>query len=166
MKKMKNLDVPFFSNTCGKLFSDTIIFASINCESKVHLQDIKKISFKRSVVLRSLWFIVVPLSIFGLSQLVSYDDTFVKMFMYSIASVFTLICLLKVEKKYTISTVMMDGSVKTIRVSNDNIKDAENFTNKAAKCIKEYRANAKTTAIAAKIEEAEFSKSVTNIIHH
>jgi len=163
---MKNFDVPFFSNTCGKLFSDTVIFASINGESKVHLQDIKKISFKRSVVWSSLWFIAVPLSIFALSQLVSYDDTFVKMFMYSIASVFTLICLIKVEKKYTISTAMKDGSVKTIRVSNDNIKDAEKFTNKTSKCIKKYRATAKTIAIASKIEEAEFSKSVTSIVHH
>ena len=158
--------MPLFSNTCGKLFSDTVVFASVSSENKIPVEDIKNISFKRSVVWSNLLFLVVPLCVFALSRMVKNDDTFIKFFLYGIASLFAIICLIKVQKKFTIQIRMNNGALYTIRVSIDNVKDTQKFIDKATKLIKEQQAAAQNSTIAAKKEQAAFSKSVSNIIHH
>jgi len=163
---MKNFDVPLFSNTCGKLYTDAVVFASVSKESIIPIRDIKNISFKKSVVWSSLFFIPVPLAVFALSCLVSNNDAFVKMFLYFIGVLFMAICVFKVKKKYTIYIRMENKSLYAIRVAKDNIKDAQKFIYKATELIKEQRALAKIAATAYKKEEAAFSKSVNNVIHH
>jgi len=158
--------MPLFSNTCGKLYTDAVVFALVNREFILPVENIKNISLKKSINWSNLLYLAVPAAIFVLSRLVRDDDTFIKVFLYCIAFAFTVICLVKVQKKYTIRISMDNGSLKTIHVAKANYNDAQKFIYKATELIKEQRALANNVAMANRKETEAFSKSVSNIVHH
>ncbi len=158
--------MPLFSNTCGKLYADTVVFALVNREFILPVEDIKYISLKKSINLSNLLYLALPAAVFILSRLVRDDDTFIKVFLCGIAFAFTVICLVKVQKKYTVRIKMVNGSLKTIHVAKANYNDAQKFIYKATELIKEQRAFANNEAIANRKETQAFSKSVSNIVHH
>lgn len=154
---MKNFEMPVFSNGCGKLFSETIVFASANKESVIKIEDIKSIVFKKSVAWGGMWLLGVPLSLFGLTYFVNNNDVFVKVFLYAVAAMFTIICLLKTEKKYAIKILIYNEPVRTIRVSKDNIKDAQKFVNHAVRVIMAKRAATKSVVVTEMVKDTVFS---------
>lgn len=167
MEKMENSDMPLFSNTCGKLFYDSIIFASSKNEIVIPLQDIRKITFKKSFLWSSLFILVLPIAVFALGRFfVSDDDTFVKGFLYTIAVIFSVICLLKAEKKYTLKVKQNTRAILTIRVSGHNVNDAQKFVDKAGSLLKQHQSELKKRVADANKTEVAFANSISNIVHH
>jgi len=157
---MKNREMPLFSNTCGKLFTDDIVFASAHKENTIPLHRVKSIAFKKSVTKGSLLFIIMPLVLFGLPYFVKPDETFVKIFLYGLGALLLAVCLLKAEKKYTIRIRMHNGTFYTIRVMKENIKDAQKFVSQASKLINAPQTVITPNVVTTQPEKAPFSRSV------
>jgi hypothetical protein len=159
---MKNLDEPLFSNTCGKLFNDSIVFASSRHENDISAMQIRKVSLRKSVTWGSLLFSTMPLILFVLPRFVK--DSFIQVLMYSLGVLLLAICILMAEKKYTIHIRMSNGSRQKINVSNHNIKDAEKFIGQAMKLIAAKRKETKANALDIKQKEAGYARPVNGTI--
>jgi len=164
---MENSDMPLFSNTCGKLFCDSVVFASSKDEVIIPLQDIKQIAFKKSVLWSSLFILVLPIAVFALGRFfVSKDDAFVRGFLYTIAILFSVICVLKAEKKHTLRIKQNSKASLIIRVSGHNVNDAQKFVDKARNLLKQHQSDLKNKAAEANKTEVAYANSLKNIIHH
>jgi hypothetical protein len=134
---MKNLDEPLFSNTCGKLFNDSIVFASSRHENDIPAEQIRKVSLKKSVTWGSLLFSTMPLILFVLPRFVK--DSFIHI-------------------------RMANGSRQKISVADHNIKDAEKFIGQVMKLIAAKRKETKANTFDVKQKDAGYARPVTGTI--
>lgn len=133
---MKNLEMPLFNNSCGKLFNDKIVLASSHKEDEIDLKEVKKIKFGFNVSLKSIMWALMPSSIFVLlylqRQMLDTSMFFLLSFVAIGISVFSVVMA---EKSYYVLIKLRDGENVRVRVSVDNKKDAKKFADMAIKAL-------------------------------
>jgi len=119
--------MPLFNNSCGKIFRDRIIFASSNRENKIEADSIERVKFVGRVSLKSLLWVGISSSFFGILYLERNLDGWMYALISIVALAFTVLSLVMLEMNYHILLQMKDGSEKRITVTKDNKKDARKF---------------------------------------
>jgi hypothetical protein len=127
---MNDLELPQFSNTCGKLFADKLILSSSNEQSEINLNTINNVAFTTRPEGKSLFFIALPILLFALPMLIEGTDFFVKALFSSVGAVLLLISIVNATKKYTLSLQMKDGSSVKVDVWQGNRKEAQKFADR------------------------------------
>lgn len=122
---MNDNDLPLFSNTCGKLYIDRIVFASALKETSVTPQKLKKITFNRGITIGSIVIIVLSCILFTSPLYLPQAEIF-----FIIGLLFLILSIAKAQKTYSINLYMKDGTIRTISVWKGNRKDASKFVNK------------------------------------
>ena len=132
---MKKLHMPLFSNSCGKIFANTIVLASANNETELSLQSIKKFSFKKSITPSSLFFIMLPLMLLVLPSFIEKDETFIASLFYIIGALLLITAIFKAEKAFSFTVYMKDGTARSVSVWEGNRSDAKQFVTKANEMV-------------------------------
>ena len=127
---MTELEIPQFSNSCGKLFADKIILASSNKESLIDLNNVRNVSFTSRPAPKSLLFIALPLPLFFMPSLLNENDFFVKVMFAVVGLLLLLVSVWQVNKNHTLSLKLKDGSSTSINVWEGNRKEAQKFADK------------------------------------
>ncbi|MGQ2984465.1 hypothetical protein [Flavobacterium sp.] len=128
-------DTPIFSNTCGMIFSDRVVFAFDNGEKQIAIPKIKAADFRSRVTPRSILLLFLPLAIAALMDLRGNFHNFHRAAGYGIAIALTLLAIYNIERKYRI-TIETEKGLLSITVSKNNRKDARNFVNKLKEAAK------------------------------
>ncbi len=123
-------DNPIFSNTCGKLFDDKVIFAFDNGEKEIPLSKIKVAAFLGRITNRFLLLIILPLPAYGLLDYINNFNGVFRIAGYGFAAFMSAMAFYFAKKKYHIVLDMVSGGKFTIRVSENNKKDASKFIDK------------------------------------
>ena len=125
---MTTLELPQFSNSCGKVFADKIILASANKESEVPLKDIKKASFTSRPHNKSLFFIALPAMLFVFPFFSGEEDTFINIVFIALGILLMVVSITQANRKHTLNVKLASGSTIGINVWEGNLKDAKKFT--------------------------------------
>jgi len=144
--KMKNLNLPLFGNTCGKLYDEYIVLASANRERTLPLNSVKKVTFTKSIAISSLLFMLLPGVLFILPYFLSSEDAFIKVLLYAIGSIIIAFSIFKAEQKYAVKVYTKNGSVLTVKLIKENMHDAKKFVSAAATLIAKNEAALKVAA--------------------
>ncbi|WP_294820640.1 hypothetical protein [uncultured Flavobacterium sp.] len=126
-------DTPIFSNTCGMLFDDKVVFAFDNGEKQIPLSKITAAHFRERITNGFLMLILLPLPVYGLLDYIKNFDGLARVTGYAIAAAISGLAYYNARKIYRIALDMVSGSEFTIRVSANNRKDASKFINKLQK---------------------------------
>ncbi|MES2487805.1 MAG: hypothetical protein V4581_17895 [Bacteroidota bacterium] len=137
---MTELEIPQFSNSCGKLFADKIILASSNKESLIDLNTVRNVSFTSRPAPKSLFFIALPLPLFFMPSLLNENDFFVKVMFVTVGLLLLLVSVWQVNKNYTLSLKLKDGSSTSINVWEGNRKEAQKFADRVKSQIVRLKA--------------------------
>jgi ABC-type lipoprotein release transport system permease subunit len=119
--------LPLFNNSCGKIFGDKIVLASSNNENQIKSESIARLEFVGRVSLKSLFWVAISSSFFGILYLERNLDGWMYFLIFILALFFTVLSLIMVERNYHILLLMKDGTKRTISVDKSNKKDARNF---------------------------------------
>jgi hypothetical protein len=142
MKKMATDIDPLYANSCGKIFTDHIVFASSNKESGYALNTIKTLRFTKRYATGSIVFSFLP----GILLLVPYflgkEDKLTKVMFISIGLIGVVVSLLKAKANYTLNVITTSGRKNSISVWEGNKNDAQKFTDKANALILKYKMDA------------------------
>lgn len=122
---MNDNDLPLFSNTCGKVYIDRIVFASALKETSITPQSLKKVTFSRSIAISSIVIIILSCILFTSPLYLPQAEIF-----FIIGLMFLILSIAKAKKIYSITLYMKDGSVRTIKVWEGNRNDASKFVHK------------------------------------
>lgn len=128
-------DTPIFSNTCGLLFEDRVVFAFDNGEKQFPLSKIKSASFRERITNGFLLLMAMPLPLYALLDYVRNFNGLPRLAGYGFAVAISLAAFYFSKKKYQIALEMLNGGKFTIRVSENNKKDASKFITKLKKKI-------------------------------
>lgn len=131
----KDTDIPFFANTCGKLYPDRIIFASALRETVFKPTEIKKINLSKSVSVASILLILAPSAVFAIPLVSSHEDKWFDYMLYSLGFLMFCIAVFKAEKKYKLQVYLKNGKSVSWHIWKGNIKDVLKFINKAQTLI-------------------------------
>lgn len=125
---MTNLEMPIFSNTCGKLFTDKVIFASALRETEIDTREIKNISFAGSVKTSSLLFLAVPAMLVFIPYFFFHEsDVFLKFLVTVLGVAFFTIAVIKAQKSYRLKVNLKNGETITWNVWQGNMREANKF---------------------------------------
>lgn len=122
---MNDNDLPLFSNTCGKVYIDRIVFASALKETTITPQSLKKVTFSRSIAISSIVIMVLSCILFTSPLYLPQAEIF-----FIIGLMFLILSIAKAKKIYSITLYMKDGSTRTIKVWEGNRNDASKFVSK------------------------------------
>jgi hypothetical protein len=124
---MNTLDTPQFSNSCGKLFADKIIFASSDKETEIDLQNVKNAAFTSRPKFQSLVFMLLPLLLFAFPIFIHDAELFLKILFFGVGLLFLIVSVIKAQKNYTLSLYLKDGTSISINVWEGNRREAQKF---------------------------------------
>ena len=120
--------MPIFSNTCGKLFADKVIFASALRETEIDTREIKNISFAGSVKTSSLLFLAVPATLVFIPYFFFHEsEVFMKFLVTIIGVVFFTVAIIKAQKSYRLKVNLKNGETITWNVWQGNMREANKF---------------------------------------
>jgi len=122
-------DTPIFSNTCGMIFNDRVVFAFDNGEKQIAIPKIKAADFRSKVTPKSIVLVLLPLAIVTLMDFRGNFHNFHRAAGYGVAIALALLAIYNIERKYRI-TIETDKGLLSITVSKNNRKDARNFVHK------------------------------------
>src|SRR4051812_2561571 len=94
--------MPLFNNSCGKIFSDKVILASPTRENHVKFESIEKMEFKTQVSFKSLLWVLISSSFFGILYLERNLEGWLYAIIGMVALGFTVLSLIMVERNYHI----------------------------------------------------------------
>lgn len=120
-------DTPIFSNTCGILYDDKVVFAFDNGQKEIPLSKIKSAVFRQRITNGFLLLILLPLPGYAVLDYMRNFYGLSRFMGYGVAIVISGMAYYYAKKKYHISLEMVSGSQFTIRVSENNRKDASRF---------------------------------------
>jgi len=128
-------DTPIFSNTCGILFNDKVIFGFVNGEKEISLSEIKHARFREKITAGFWLLIVLPLPLYAALDYIYNYNGLLRLAGYCFAGSISCLAYYYAKKKYQIIIEMINGSTFKIRVSEDNKKDASKFIDNLTKAI-------------------------------
>jgi len=131
-------DSPIFANTCGKLFKDTVVFASPSKETVLPVNTIKKIAFRKGVTTGSLLFMALPFGFFALADYLD-EGVFLSALLYIVGLITLVTAVFKADMRYSIHIFMTDNTSRKINVWKGNKKDASKFVTESMKLIDAYK---------------------------
>jgi hypothetical protein len=124
---MTTLEIPQFSNTCGKIFADKIILATSHTEREVALKDIKKVRFTTRPQAKSLFFVALPAILFVFPFYTTDQDSFIKVVFVALGIGLMAISIWQVNKKHTLTVKLATGRNIGLNVWQGNVKEAKKF---------------------------------------
>lgn len=124
---MTTLEIPQFSNSCGKIFADKIILATAHKESEIALSDIRKVKFASKPQSKSLFFVALPALLFVFPFFTGDDDAFLNIVFVLFGILLMSVSLYNLNKKHSVSIKLASGSSVSINVWEGNIKEAKKF---------------------------------------
>jgi len=124
---MQSLNSPVFSNTCGKIYPEKIVLASAYKETAYPISNIKKLTFRRSFETTSFLFMLLPCALFILPSFLTTEEVFSKYFLYAVGTIMLVLSIVMGKKKYSLNMYLADGSQRTVRVWEENTKEAKKF---------------------------------------
>lgn len=120
--------MPIFSNTCGKLFADKVIFASALRETEINTKEIRNISFAGSISSSSLLFLSIPALLIVIPFVFFHESEVVlKYALTTIGVAFLIISLIKAQKNYRLKVNLKNGETITWNVWEGNLREANKF---------------------------------------
>ncbi|MEL1245277.1 hypothetical protein AAEO56_13455 [Flavobacterium sp. DGU11] len=123
-------NMPLFSNSCGKIYADDVVFAYDNGEKRIAIEKIKAVNFDTRLTRKALLLLFLPLPVFLFIYLEKTTHNLLRLMgLGTMLAIFGL-AVFFAEKKYRITIIMADGSKKSISVSKANRKDAKFFLDK------------------------------------
>lgn len=133
---MKDLHLPVFSNTCGKLYNDYIVLASSNNERTLPLTSVKKIKFRQSIGLSSFAFMLLPFALLFVPNFINdADDIFLKVILYGLGILSLVAGILMAERVYTVKIYTVNNAVLKIKLIEENKRDAKKFVAETRKLL-------------------------------
>ena len=123
-------EMPVFANSCGKIYSDNVIFAFRNGEKKLIIEKLRTVKFSQTITPRSLALIALPLLAYPILDYIKNFNGLFRLAGYAAMFGIAAFAFYYSEKEYSIFLVMDDGSKMGISVSKDNKKDAKKFVDK------------------------------------
>lgn len=123
-------DMPVFSNSCGKIYHNNVVFAFDNGEKNIVVQKITAVKFTGRATPKSVMIMFLPLLATFLIYLERNMHGLLRLAGVGVMLAVFGLAFYYAEKQYRISIVMNDGSKTTIRVSKDNRKEARKFVDK------------------------------------
>ncbi len=123
-------EMPVFTNSCGKIYADNVIFAFSTGEKKLITEKLKTVKFSQRITPRSLAFIVLPLLAYTVLDHIKNFNGLFRVAGYAAMLIIAGLASYYSEKEYSIYLVMDDGSKMAIRVSKNNRNDAKKFVDK------------------------------------
>lgn len=128
-------DTPIFSNTCGILFNDKVIFGFVNGDKEISLSKISHAQFREKITIAFWLLIVLPLPLYAALDYMYNYNGLLRLAGYCLAGCVSSLAYYYAKKKYLIVIEMVNSSRFVIRVSEDNKKDASKFINNLNKAI-------------------------------
>jgi hypothetical protein len=122
--------LPLFSNSCGKIYADDVVFAYDNGEKRIVINKIKAVNFDTRLTRKALLFLFLPLFAFLFIYLEKTKHNLLRLIGLGVMLVVFGLAVFYGEKKRRIIIIMADGSKKSISVSKGNRKDAKKFVDK------------------------------------
>lgn len=126
-----------YSNTCGKLYADKVIFASVLRETAFSTSEIKGVSLHRRIRSSSIFFIVLPCFLFFMPYFLGDEDQGLKIMLLLAAVLMLLISIYKAEKVYSLRLSLKNGRVITWQIWKGNIADARKFVRNVKAVLKQ-----------------------------
>lgn len=130
---MNDSELPLFSNTCGKLFQDKVIFASAVRETEIRAEDIKDVQLATSVSAQSLLFLLVPLPLFVMPFFLQPAEGALKICIAAIGCLMMAMAVYKARREYKLRLYLKNGTLIEWYVWRGNYKEAQNFVKKLKK---------------------------------
>ncbi len=127
---MNDSELPLFSNTCGKLFQDKVIFASAVRETEVKADDIKDVQLAMSISAQSLLFLLVPLPLFVMPFFLQPTEGALKVCIAAIGCIMMAMAVYKARKEYKLRLYLKNGMLIEWYVWRGNYTEAHNFVQK------------------------------------
>lgn len=126
---MENLEIPLYSNSCGKIFNDRLIFASAYKENVYYTKDISHVKTRSKFGLKSVATILLPFSLLLIPYFDNNLPVFMEVVIVAMMVLFFVIALIKTDAKYYIILHLKNGQAVKIRISKNNKKEAYKFLN-------------------------------------
>lgn len=145
-------DTTLFSNNCGKLYRNKVVFASQS--ECVDTKDIKSISLRKSISKGSLFFIFLPGLFFAVPFFV--NDYFEKILFTAFGVGFTTLALFMAKRNTNIYVAVKNGR-------NLNLKIWHGYTREAQRFVDETR---KLVARKSQLEEVDSELESANLLLH
>lgn len=146
---MTNTTNQVFTNTCGKIFRNHIIFAASNKESYSY-DEIKSISFSSQRKLSDLLFALLPSSLFLFTIFLKKDDTFLRALFIILGLAGVALTIFKAKTRYFI-IVKISGE-KSLTVRAVSKREAERFIGQANTMLQKHRQAAQDTKAQGRID--------------
>ena len=128
---------PLYSNTCGKLYADKIIFASVLKETAFSPSEIKGISLHRHIRSSSIFFMVLPCLLFLMQFYLGDEEQGMKVVLVLAGALMLLMSVYKAEKVYSVRLSLKNGKVITWQIWKGNSTDAGKFIKAVKARLKE-----------------------------
>jgi hypothetical protein len=135
---------PLFANSCGKIFTDRIIFASSNKESGYPLNSIRTLRFKKRYETGSIVFSFLPGILLLAPYFLGKEETLIKALFIGTGLIGVVVSLIKAKVNYTLHVLTTSGRKNAISVWEGNKNDAQKFVDKANALILKYKSDAAT----------------------
>ncbi|MXN93258.1 hypothetical protein GR160_18680 [Flavobacterium sp. Sd200] len=128
---MNTQEVPFFSNNCGKIYKNKVVFASH--KQFIEPQNIKSISVGRAITNSGKFFTLLPSVFFIIPFFV--HEVYEKI-LFAGAGVGIMILAYTMSQKYTyINVGLINGKIHRFKVWESYGKEAQKFVSETKKLI-------------------------------
>lgn len=124
---MDDTELPLFYNTCGKVFTNRIVFASVVRETEVNPCDIKNVQIIFTVSLQSIALIVVPTPLLIMPFFLHPSEKGLKLCIGVMGLLLIALAIAKTRKDYCLKLHLKDGRVITWHFWKNNLSDAQKF---------------------------------------
>lgn len=116
-----------FSNSCGKLFTDYVVFATAYKETEIKLTDVKNISFSWYFSRSGLAFIFLPLPLLVMAFYFPESDSGLKISTGFLGLLFMALSAINARRHFVLKLMLKSGKVLQWNVWQGNRKDTRKF---------------------------------------
>jgi hypothetical protein len=138
---MKTTDQPVFANTCGKIFTRQVVLATSTSEKVLEMEDIRQMSFRKTVPVSGLLFAALPALLFIFAYTLPKEDTLLKVLFVILGAAGVAVSLFKAKKQHVLTVKTVDGQKFTISVWEGNAKEAAKFADKVNGMVQAFNSD-------------------------
>ncbi|MFP9113002.1 hypothetical protein ACLI1A_03620 [Flavobacterium sp. RHBU_3] len=116
-----------FSNSCGKLFTDCVVFATAYKETEIKLTEIKNVSFSWHFSRSGLAFIFLPLPLLVIAFYFPESDNALKFSTCFLGILFMVFSAINARRHFILKLALKNGESLQWNVWKGNQKDTRKF---------------------------------------
>lgn len=128
---MNRQDVPLFSNNCGKIYRNKVVFAAH--KEPIEPQNIKLVSLQKSLSKGSLFFVLVPAIFFIIPFFV--HDFFEKILFAIIGCSLMVLAFIMAKRNTYINVSLKNGKRYRFKIWYGYVREAKKFVDEAKKLV-------------------------------